>query len=332
MRPGPRIILAGIAALGIGFALGLRAVPAGAPTSETIQPKNSDPNFDPNSAPWAARGSQTPNSRGWRVASLETAAAFGTEDTDMQPGSAASIMGGAEDRATDARAASFAQRFAGALDLPGDRRATDLILLPSPDPGRHAAARRAVGQPARGAALPTSQPASIAKKQLRIADASAPEDASLPPEADGHTAIYDIVAHRVYLPNGQRLEAHSGFGDYLDDPRYVGEKDRGPTPPNVYDLSLREEPFHGVRALRLTPVGGGNMFGRDGMLAHSYMLGPNGQSNGCVSFSDYPAFLNAVLSGDVNRLVVVERLATAPGPRTASGWLPDAIKALFGRS
>jgi hypothetical protein len=35
------------------------------------------------------------------------------------------------------------------------------------------------------------------------------------------------------------------------------------------------------------------MFGRDGLLAHPYMLGPNGQSNGCVSFSDYPAFLDA---------------------------------------
>ena len=134
------------------------------------------------------------------------------------------------------------------------------------------------------------------------------------------------------MPNGQRLEAHSGFGAYLDDPRYVSEKDRGPTPPNVYDLSLREELFHGVRAIRLNPVGGGNMFGRDGMLAHTYMLGPNGQSNGCVSFSDYPAFLNAVVSGEVTRLVVVEHLATTPSPKTAWGWVPQTIKALFGRS
>jgi hypothetical protein len=140
------------------------------------------------------------------------------------------------------------------------------------------------------------------------------------------------VAHKVYMPNGQRLEAHSGFGNYLDDPRYVSEKDRGPTPPNVYDLSLRDELFHGVRAIRLNPVGGGNMFGRDGMLAHTYMLGPNGQSNGCVSFSDYPAFLNAVLSGEVTRLVVVEHLATPPGPKTAWQWVPETIRAFFGRS
>jgi len=73
----------------------------------------------------------------------------------------------------------------------------------------------------------------------------------------------------------------------------------------------------------------GRCSGRDGMLAHSYMLGPNGQSNGCVSFSDYSAFLEAYLKGDVDRLVVVEQLATAPGPKTASG---EFIKDLFRRS
>jgi hypothetical protein len=172
-------------------------------------------------------------------------------------------------------------------------------------------------------------PAAVAKKPLRPTEAA--EDLSSP-EADGRTAIYDISARGVYLPNGRRLEAHSGFGSRLDDPRYVSEKDLGPTPPNVYELSLREESFHGVRALRLNPVGGGSMFGREGLLAHSYMLGPNGQSNGCVSINDYPAFLNAYLSGDINRLVVVEHLATPPGSRTAFGWIPEKIRALFGRS
>jgi hypothetical protein len=112
----------------------------------------------------------------------------------------------------------------------------------------------------------------------------------------------------------------------------VSEKDQGPTPPNVYNLALREELFHGVRAIRLLPVGGSDMFGRDGMLAHTYMLGPNGQSNGCVSVRDYARFLNAYLSGEINRLVVVEQLATIPSARTAWGWLPEAIKAIFGRS
>jgi hypothetical protein len=175
-----------------------------------------------------------------------------------------------------------------------------------------------------------SAPANPSKKPLRVAEGL--EDTISPPDAEDHTAIYDIAAHTVYLPNGQKLEAHSGLGGHLDNPRFVSEKNWGPTPPNVYDLTLRQELFHGVRALRLIPVGSGNMFGRDGMLAHSYMLGPNGQSNGCVSFKEYPAFLNAYLSGQVTRLVVVEHLSNPPSPGTALGWLPETIKALFVRS
>ena len=126
---------------------------------------------------------------------------------------------------------------------------------------------------------------------------------------DRFTAVYDLTTHTVYLPNGARLEAHSGLGDRLDDPRYVNEQDRGATPPHVYDLTLREQPFHGVQALRLNPVGGPNeIFGRAGLLAHTYMLGPNGDSNGCVSFKDYDAFLQAYQSGVVKRLAVVARL------------------------
>ena len=58
------------------------------------------------------------------------------------------------------------------------------------------------------------------------------------------------------------------------------------------------------------------MFGRDGMLAHTYMLGSNGQSNGCVSFKNYSAFLRSFLNGEIDRLVVVPRLDNAP-TRTA---------------
>ena len=119
------------------------------------------------------------------------------------------------------------------------------------------------------------------------------------------TAVYDISAHTVYLPSGRRLEAHSGYGDLLDDPRHADVRMRGVTPPDVYDLTEREAPFHGVRALRLNPVDESKVFGRAGLLAHSYMLGPNGDSNGCVSFKDYDAFLQAYLNGEVKRLVVV---------------------------
>ena len=129
---------------------------------------------------------------------------------------------------------------------------------------------------------------------------------------ESRTAVYDIAARTVYLPNGDRLEAHSGLGNKLDDPRYVNVKMRGPTPPNVYALALREQLFHGVPAIRLKPVDEGKMFGRDGMLAHTYMLGANGQSNGCVSFKDYQKFLQAFLRGEVERLVVVPNLGTEP--------------------
>jgi hypothetical protein len=49
---------------------------------------------------------------------------------------------------------------------------------------------------------------------------------------DSGTAVYDISAHTVYLPDGTKLEAHSGRGGRLDDPRYVHEHMRGATPPN----------------------------------------------------------------------------------------------------
>jgi Protein of unknown function (DUF2778) len=143
------------------------------------------------------------------------------------------------------------------------------------------------------------------------------------------TAIYDISRRLVYLPNGDRLEAHSGFGEHMDDVRSVRLKMRGVTPPNVYELSERERPFHGVRAIRLNPVDPDKMFGRKGILAHPYLLGPNGQSNGCVSISDYPKFLNAFLNGEIDRLVVVERLADPPPANTAVGWISDRIKAFF---
>jgi hypothetical protein len=134
-----------------------------------------------------------------------------------------------------------------------------------------------------------------------------PATTSPPPAYDKFTAVYDISARTVYMPNGTKLEAHSGLREYLDDPRYAHVRMRGVTPPATYDLKLRESLFHGVRALRLTPIDS-SVFGRAGLLAHTYMLGPNGDSNGCVSFRNYDAFLQAFLQGEVKRLAVVARL------------------------
>jgi len=125
---------------------------------------------------------------------------------------------------------------------------------------------------------------------------------------DGQTAVYDISARMVYLPGGTKLEAHSGLGGLMDNPAHVDQRMVGATPPNVYDLKPREKLFHGVAALRMTPVGENEMHGRNGLLVHSYLLGPNGDSNGCVSIKDYDRFLAAYTSGEVKRLVVVPSL------------------------
>jgi hypothetical protein len=128
---------------------------------------------------------------------------------------------------------------------------------------------------------------------------------------DNVTAVYDITAHAVYLPNGTILEAHSGMGDLKDDPEHISVRMQGATPPATYDLKPRETVFHGVQALRMTPVEGSEVFGRSGLLTHSYMLGPKGDSNGCVSIRDYDRFLKAYNDGGFTRLVVVPSLRPA---------------------
>ena len=129
------------------------------------------------------------------------------------------------------------------------------------------------------------------------------------PPYDRSTAVYDISAHTVYLPDGSKLEAHSGLGSKLDDPSSAKIRMHGVTPPHIYELTPREALFHGVPALRLNPIGGEDaIYGRSGLLAHSFMLGPNGDSNGCVSFRDYNAFLNAYRNQGIKKLAVVARI------------------------
>ena len=87
----------------------------------------------------------------------------------------------------------------------------------------------------------------------------------------------------------------------------------------TYKLSMRETRFYGVEAIRMTPVGGAKMHGRDGILAHSYLLrGGRAESHGCVAFKDYPRFLKAFKQGKVKQIVVVPSLSKAPQLRVAS--------------
>jgi hypothetical protein len=252
-------------------------------------------------------------------------------------------------------AASFDDRFnAGTRPRAA---ATTAAAAPATTGAIPAAPARNVGAPARtprlAAAVPLPRPApKPSQLRYRVASLSAtpppsayaPADAA-PKESDApeqdsnplagdlsHTAIYDISARTVYMPNGERLEAHSGLGDNMDDVRAVSLRKRGPTPPNVYELRMRESLFHGVQAIRLVPVDGSKMYGRDGILAHPFMLRANGESNGCVSFRDYPAFLKAYQRGEITRMVVVDQLDEPPGGRTAADWVTSTLKKLLGRS
>jgi hypothetical protein len=224
---------------------------------------------------------------------------------------------------------------AGIPPQPAARPAEQAAFIPLP-PRRPAAGPpiqvpHDIAAPPMTAALPQvaaltpapATPASFSVLQKHAVSPQPPNDTIALPASDSHTALYDIEAHTVYLPDGTRLEAHSGLGNRLDDPRFVKEKARGPTPPNVYDLVLRGDLFHGVRAIRLNPVDDAKMFNRDGILAHPYMLGPNGQSFGCVSFKDYPEFLKAFEKGEIDRLVVVPHLDGKP-PNDAHARREDA--------
>jgi hypothetical protein len=135
---------------------------------------------------------------------------------------------------------------------------------------------------------------------------------------DNQTAVYDISAHAVYLPSGLSLEAHSGLGRLRDDPEHVDQRMVGATPPATYELKPREKLFHGVRALRMLPVDGTSTLGRAGLLTHSYMLGPDGDSNGCVSIRDYERFLRAFDDGEIARLVVVPSLSSVQAAQRAT--------------
>lgn len=133
------------------------------------------------------------------------------------------------------------------------------------------------------------------------------------PRLQAGVAIYDISAHTIFLPDGKRMEVHSGLGRYKDNPKYTKVKAKGPTPPNIYTLSMREKLFHGVPALRLTPADWSKMHGRNGILAHTYLRrGRPGQSAGCLAFKHYYKFLDYYKRGLVKKIIVVDRLGDAP--------------------
>lgn len=126
-------------------------------------------------------------------------------------------------------------------------------------------------------------------------------------------AIYDVSSATVYLPDGTRLRAHSGIGKMRDNPRYDHVTMRGPTPSGIYRLTMREERFYGVEALRMTSIDGRNPENRIGLLTHTNLLRGQIGSHGCVAFQNYQPFLRAFKRGQINTLVVVPEL---PSSRT----------------
>ena len=81
------------------------------------------------------------------------------------------------------------------------------------------------------ASADVSATGSLPKQQNPMLGGSAPYDRS--------TAIYDIAAREVYLPDGTVLEAHSGLGAKKDDVRFAHVRMQGVTPPHIYDLTPR---------------------------------------------------------------------------------------------
>ncbi|QXZ80300.1 DUF2778 domain-containing protein [Rhizobium sp. rho-13.1] len=238
------------------------------------------------------------------------------ENDDGLPSSAAAMV------EPDARRANVAVEQTFGLVMPtasgdssGTSSADDMLMSSIPLPTM---------RPAPSPDAATTPAAKLTRPSKALLAYARPDDAGMDnepafkaptslPNARTRVAIYDISAARVYLPNGEQLEAHSGLGQMIDNPRYVNQKNRGPTPPHTYDLTMRESLFHGVEAIRLNPVDPRAIYGRDGLLAHTYMLGRRGDSNGCVSFKDYRRFLAAFKRGEVNRLLVVPHLSVAPG-------------------
>jgi hypothetical protein len=132
------------------------------------------------------------------------------------------------------------------------------------------------------------------------------------PGPGSKVAIYDISSATVHMPDGSKLEAHSGIGHRMDNPKYSHVKMLGPTPPNVYTLRMRERRFHGVEAIRMLPHDVPAMKGRDGMLTHTRLLRNSIGSHGCVAFKDYNKFLNAFKAGKVKTMIVVPSMNHVP--------------------
>nr|WP_245258244.1 DUF2778 domain-containing protein [Rhodopseudomonas palustris] len=286
-----------------------------------VQVASADPGDVPVTASVQAANAAAPQAKsGHRYyALLDANYSFGFEPDRFRPAQNKSAEPAAVDAAGKAGADA---KLALAVPMPPERKSVASRVAPGPT--RNPFSQEALVARAKAVLMaqkaeskssffeklfgkPDAPALAYASAEAGVTSTGEPRDPAFSPsEDDRYTAVYDITAKTVYMPDGSKLEAHSGLGPKMDDPRHVNVRMHGATPPHIYDMKMREALFHGVAAIRLTPVGGQDLIhGRTGLLAHSYMLGPRGDSNGCVSFKDYNAFLQAFKRGEVKRLVVV---------------------------
>ncbi len=118
-------------------------------------------------------------------------------------------------------------------------------------------------------------------------------------------AVYDISAGVVYMPNGEKLEAHSGNRRHARQPEICACADEGPDAARHLQGHHARIPLPRRGSRAPDPVDGIAPHGRVGLLAHSYLLRKRGDSHGCVAFANYPKFLAAFKRGEIKQMVIV---------------------------
>jgi hypothetical protein len=258
MNRGALVLRAAICSISLGvtgavaFACHLTWTHASGPARHAWraqQPVSVIQNWHPNGSVFFRSPESFPNDARVHLASLETETTAATEyiPISMKQGFV-----------------SFNDRFAGGTSV--IVRAVNAVTT-EPVLPRHAAAaetERRVGalpnaparsaSPAAGPLAPEFATAARPPFSSGIRAAKARQASLAPPDKANKTAFYDISAQVVYLPDGRRLEAHSGLGSYMDNARYAHIKNKGPTPPNTYRQALRENLFQTALLWRLPNV------------------------------------------------------------------------------
>ena len=102
------------------------------------------------------------------------------------------------------------------------RARVEFAALESPAPDKALGPSRSLGPLAYAAPDTTTLATPAAPAKTSIFSIFSPQP-TRPAGYDDHTAVYDISARALYMPDGAKIEAHSGLGEYMDDPNHVNE-------------------------------------------------------------------------------------------------------------